>query len=338
MRKIIAIGALALAAACSNPSTPAGYEGYIYHIPLVFGKAEYRNSLRGPASTGVSWRLYVKNVDMRAKSYKEDFKLLTRDNLSVEFEVNTRISLRPGSVKEIVEEWGDENWYEWNVKEPLRTIVRSSVTKVHAVSIQVETELVRSKIEQRLLAKYEGTPIKIESVDIGNIRFPPKVMAAIERKIGQQQELERQQFLLFKTQKEAAIRVLTALKEAKQQRIISETLDPLYVQRLAVDVYGHISKSNNKTVVVLPNSDKGTGMPLVLSQGRRKVLTASDEKMLDEMEQRYMEIARNAGEDVAKPSDDDLAPAPVPAPAPEPAPEPEVEPAPAEPAPAAPAN
>jgi regulator of protease activity HflC (stomatin/prohibitin superfamily) len=295
MRTIIATAVLAIAAgACTHPRTPEGHEGYVYNVPLMFGKAEYRDTLRGPSSTGVSWRLYVTNIDMRTKSYKEEFRLLTRDNLSVQFEVNTRIRIRPGTVREIVEEWGEANWYEWNVKETLRTIVRTSVTEVSAIDIQIKTENVRLVIEERLLTKYKDTPIMIESVDIGNIRFPEKVMAAIERKIGQQQELARQEFLVAKTQKEAAIRVLTALKEAKQQLIISETLDSLYLQRVAVDVYGKIAKSHNKTIVVLPNSPKGTGMPLVLSSGKRKALTPADEKMLKEMEVRYMKIARGS--------------------------------------------
>ena len=55
MRTIIAIAVIAVAAgACSHPRTPEGHEGYVYHIPLIFGKAEYRSTLRGPASTGVS--------------------------------------------------------------------------------------------------------------------------------------------------------------------------------------------------------------------------------------------------------------------------------------------
>ncbi|RMH45295.1 MAG: hypothetical protein D6689_00190, partial [Deltaproteobacteria bacterium] len=144
------IALVAAAAGCTHPSTPEGHEGYVYHVPLMFGKAEFRETLRGPASTGVSWRLYVENIDMRTKSYTEEFQLLTRDNLSVDFEVNTRISLRPGSSREIVEQWGGEQWYAWNVKEPLRTIVRTTVTGVSAVDIQIKTEQVRTAIEQRL--------------------------------------------------------------------------------------------------------------------------------------------------------------------------------------------
>jgi regulator of protease activity HflC (stomatin/prohibitin superfamily) len=295
----LVLGALSATAGCTHARTPEGHEGYIYHIPLVFGKAEYRETLRGPASTGVAWRLYVKNVDMRATSYKESFQLLTSDNLSVEFEATTRIRLRAGSVKQIIEDWGEEHWYDWNVKEPLRTIVRQEITRVNAVAIQVQTEMVKQAMFDRLLDKYKDTPIEILSVDIGNIKFPQRVIEAIELKIAKQQELERQEFVLAKTRKEAAIRVLEALKAAKQQRIISSTLDPLYVQRLAVQVYRQLASSDNKTVIMLPNSAEGTGLPLVLSSSKRKILSPADEKLLADMEERYMAIAgatRKAGE------------------------------------------
>ena len=315
---LVALGA----SACTNPEVPQGHEGYVYQVPLLFGKQEYRETLRGPSSTGVSWRLFVETVDMRAKSYKEDFDLLTHDNLSVSFEVNTRIKLKDGSVKDIVEQWGGQHWYEWNVRAPLRTIVREEVTRVSGTAIQLETPKVRASILDRLSARFKDTPVMIESVDIGQIQFPAEVAEAISAKIAKKQELERQEFVLAKTTKEAAIRVLDALKTAKQQRIISSTLDPLYVQQKAVQVYRTLGSSSNKTVILLPNESTGTGMPLVHSTGKRKVLTPDDEKLLESMEKRYMKAARESGavEEPAPP-----APEPAPAtepPAPAPAPNP----------------
>jgi regulator of protease activity HflC (stomatin/prohibitin superfamily) len=260
-------------------------------VPLVFGKMDYRKSLYGPASTGVSWRLFTKNIDMRERNYPEDFELLSSDDLKVAFEVNTRLRLRPGTVKEIVEHWGGENWYEWNVKEPLRTVVRREVMRVSATDIQLKTDLVGKRIEEALLKKYKDTPIDIQSVDIGRFEFPEEVTQAIQQKIAKQQELQRQEFILEKTRKEAAIRVLDALRVAKKQRIISATLDPLYVQWRAVQVYRALAESPNKTVIMLPNTADGTGMPLVLTEGKRKVLTAEDEVYLAEMEKRYMDKA-----------------------------------------------
>jgi regulator of protease activity HflC (stomatin/prohibitin superfamily) len=320
------VAAAASVAGCTNPEVPQGHEGYVYHVPLMVGEMEYRETLRGPASTGVSWRLYVDTVDMRARSYKEDFQLLTRDNLSVSFEVNTRIKLRDGSVKEIVEEWGGEKWYEWNVEQPLRTIVREQVTRFSATDIQLETPKVRQLISDKLEAKFKGTPISIESVDIGQIQFPKEVAEAISRKIAKKQELERQEFVLAKTTKEAAIRVLEALKVAEQQRIISSTLDPLYVQQKAVQVYRTLSHSSNRVIMMLPNSPEATGMPQVLSEGKRKILTPADQKLLEDMEHRYMKVARQPAPstDPGVPlSPDPAAPAPAPAPtSPESAPAP----------------
>jgi regulator of protease activity HflC (stomatin/prohibitin superfamily) len=278
---------------CTNPETPAGHEGYVHHLPLIFGKMAYRHTLTGPSSTGVSWRLYVTNIDMRAQSFAEDFTLLTRDNLSVTFQISTRIQLRPGTVRTVVEEWGAEHWYEWNVKEPLRTIVRRNVMEVSAIQIQLQTDLVRQRIFDELVKKYEAAPVEILSVDIGHIEFPKEVTDAIQLKIAKQQELERQDFLLAKTKKEAAIHVLEALKAAKQQRIISATLDPLYVQRRAVQVYRSLASSGNKTIFVLPNTADGTALPMVLVDRAHKVVSPADERLLQDMETRYMKVARD---------------------------------------------
>ena len=42
---------------------------------------------------------------------------------------------------------------------------------------------------------------------------------------------------------------------------------------------------------ILPTSPDGTGMPQVLTDGKRKVLTAEDELLLAEMERKYMTMA-----------------------------------------------
>ncbi len=331
---VLALVTLLGVGACTNPDTPAGHEGYVFYTPLIFGKMEYRKTLHGPASTGISWRLFVTNVDMRAKNYKEPFKLLTKDNLSVAFEVSTRLQLRRGSVQEVVEQWGGEKWYAWNVKEPLRTVVRTEVMKVNASVIQSRNDLVRGHIMATLKKKYQGTPVEILSVDIGHIQFPKRVTDAIQSKISKQQELARQRYVLAKAKKEAAIYVLEALKVAKQQQIISSTLDPLYVQRKAVQVYRKLAASKNKTILVLPMSPDGTGMPLVVSSSKRKILTAADKRLLKRMEATYMAMAASGNVDMTNTPklEGDSAPKPGADGAPaKPAP---VKPAPAKPAPA----
>lgn len=295
------LAALGLAAAaCTNPEVPAGHEGYIHHIPLLFGEMSYTKSLAGPASTGVSWRAFTINIDMRERNFPEKFELLTKDDLHVSFEVNTRIRLRPGTVKDLVEKWGGSKWYEWNVKEPLRTIVRREVMKVDAGDIQLKTDMVGKAIKEALHEKHKDTPFDVQSVDIGSFTFPPAVNKAIQEKIAKEQELERQNFILERTRKEAAIGVFEALKVNKRQRIIAETLDPLYVQWSAVQVYRKLAASPNNTVIMLPNTADGTGVPQILTSGERKTLTADDEAELAGIEARYRELVARYKEESEK--------------------------------------
>lgn len=294
--KSLILATLAFAmAACTNPEVPAGHEGYIYYTPLVFGQMEFREDLRGPATTGVSWRLSSINIDMRAKSYPERFELLTKENLVVSFEVNTRLRLQKGTVQDIVENWGGTNWYDWNVKERLRTTVREQVTAFSALEIQLRTTEVRKKIEEKLKEQLEidphsnkSSPIVIESVDVGEIHFPDEVAEAIERKSATEEELNRQRYILARTVEEANEKILNAIGEAKQQLTISSTLDPLYVQYRAIQAYRKIAQSNNQTTIVLPNSSKGTALPVVLQPDTRRVFSTQDkkriEKELDELE------------------------------------------------------
>jgi regulator of protease activity HflC (stomatin/prohibitin superfamily) len=290
------LGGLALGA-CTNPEVPAGHEGYIHHIPLIFGKMKYEKSLAGPASTGISWRAYTINIDMRERNYPERFELLTQDDLHLSFEVNTRIRLRPGTVKDIVETWGSSKWYEWNVKEPLRTIVRREVMRVKAANIQLQTSNAGKSIKKALEEKYKDTPFEIQSVDIGSFEFPDEVDKAIQEKIAKQQELKRQGFILERTRKEAAITVFEALKVNKRQRIIAETLDPLYVQWAAVQVYRKLAESPNNTVIMLPNTSEGTGVPQILSGGKRKQLGADDDAELQRIEKHYRDFAQKSAEE-----------------------------------------
>jgi len=84
--------------------------------------------------------------------------------------------------------------------------------------------------------------------------------------------------------------VLEALKVAKQQRIISSTLDPLYVQMRAVQVYKALSASPNRTVIML-RPRRRHRLPQVLTEGKRKVLSKADEQLLEDMETKYMKVA-----------------------------------------------
>jgi hypothetical protein len=91
---------------CTNPSTPAGHEGYVKENPRIFGKGGFRGDLKGPANYGVSlWRNEVENVDFRPNTYTETFNILAKDELNISFRFQTIIKVKPGTIKTVVEEF-----------------------------------------------------------------------------------------------------------------------------------------------------------------------------------------------------------------------------------------
>ena len=60
-RLVLASFVLALMTACYNPSTPAGFEGYVERGAII-GKRAFVEAQKGPTSTGLGWLLEVKNV------------------------------------------------------------------------------------------------------------------------------------------------------------------------------------------------------------------------------------------------------------------------------------
>lgn len=272
----LALGVLAalagLLGGCSNESTSEGHVGYIYHQPLVFGEARYVGTQVGPTSTGVAWQLYVINVDVSAKNYTEEFHILSRDNLTVGFECHARIAVRGAAVRTLIEEMGSgetvegsewPEWYHRTVRQPYRSAVRDIVHEYEAYDIQTKTQEISVAILQRLREEYADSPIEFESISIGNIAYPPEINAEIQRKLAAEQDLERMVRERQIAEQEAQIVVTNARGRAAAQRIVNETLTPLYVQHEMLESFTQLSRSARVTVIATPTNDTG-GSPVVL--------------------------------------------------------------------------
>ena len=282
---LVTVAGLALALGCANETTPEGHEGYITHRPLVFGSSYFVGSQAGPTSTGLVWRQYVENVDMRPKTYTEQFHILSRDNLNVGFEAHVRISLRDGSVRRVVEELGGgadtanqvaveegqsptPEWYTRNVRQPCRTAVRDIVHSYDAYDIQSRTQDISARILARLQDEWADSPVVFENISIGNLQYPAAINAEIQRKLAAEQDLERMERERQIAEQEARIMVTTARGRAAAQRIVNETLTPLYVQHEMLEQFRQLARTERATIIVTPMSEAGGGSPVILNLPR----------------------------------------------------------------------
>ncbi len=99
---VLFAAAVAGNAGCTNPYTPAGHEGYVYERPRILGKGGFRGVVKGPGNYGVSlFRNEAVNIDIRPKTYTEQFKVLARDDLNVSFRVHAVLEISPGHVQAV---------------------------------------------------------------------------------------------------------------------------------------------------------------------------------------------------------------------------------------------
>jgi hypothetical protein len=273
MNKLILASALTLLA-CTNQTTPEGHEGYLMHQPIMVGRAGFVGIQTGPTSTGLVWRQYVTNVDMRPKNYNEEFHILSRDNLAVGFEASARVGLRAGTVRRVIEELGAVDvteeqgelptWYLRNVRQSYRTAVRDVVHDYNAYDIQRETQQIGVEILERLRELYAGTPVEFESISIGNLTYPDEINQEIQRKLAAEQDLERMQREQQIAQEEAEIMVANARGRAAAQRVVNETLTPLYVQHEMLVAFERLSRSERATIIVMPVAEQGGSAPVII--------------------------------------------------------------------------
>ena len=68
-------------------------------------------------------------------------------------------------------------------------------------------------------------------------------------------------------EQEAEIMITTARGRAAAQRIVNETLTPLYVQHEMLEGFKALSRTSRATIVAAPISEAGGASPVILSLG-----------------------------------------------------------------------
>lgn len=249
-------------AGCTNPSTPAGYEGYVKENPRVWGKGGFRGALKGPQNYGVSlWRNEVENVDIRPRTYAETFNILAKDELNIAFRFQTIIKVTPGNIRVVVEEYAGSEFYTRYIKEPLRAMVRKHVQTLDSRQVKEMRNEIAAGVMTELVEYLDDTPFVAISGVVGNIDYPKIVTEAVEKKLAAKQLLDEKETQREIAKKDAEIRIEEAKGIAEAQRIINSTLTLNYLQHEAINAQRLMAASPNHTTVYIPSGVNG--IPLV---------------------------------------------------------------------------
>ena len=274
MRRFLAVPAVGIIAVgiigCTNPSTPAGYVGYVTKHPYTM-PARFYALQTGPTSTGLGWMLEVSNISVTPNTSTEQFvgptAVLAKDNLHIEFQAHLLWKVEPQNVKNFVEKYGEtgenplNNAYVNFIKEPFRTYTRDEVQKYDGLDIKDNIDAIGSAVQDRILALTKGTPFTIISVVIGNIQYPDTVAQSVANKLAATQVLEQTTIEIQTAKAKAQIREADAEGVAKAMDTINQKLTPLYVQYEAIQAQQKMVDSPNHTEIYIPVGPMG--VPIV---------------------------------------------------------------------------
>jgi regulator of protease activity HflC (stomatin/prohibitin superfamily) len=273
MRRLIPVLVLGITLGligCTNPSTPAGYVGYVTKHPYTM-PARFYELQTGPTSTGLGWMLEVTNISVTPNTSTEQFvgptAVLAKDNLHIEFQAHLLWKVEPQNVKNFVEKYGEtgenplNNAYVNFIKEPFRTYTRDEVQKYDGLDIKDNIDAIGSAVQDRILALTKGTPFTIISVVIGNIQYPDTVAQSVANKLAATQVLEQTTIEIQTAKAKAQIREADAEGVAKAMDTINQKLTPLYVQYEAIQAQQKMVDSPNHTEIYIPVGPMG--VPIV---------------------------------------------------------------------------
>jgi hypothetical protein len=264
---VVIVGVLSVAGlsriGCKNQHVAAGHAGYVKSKP-IFGEAKFVRVIPGPSSTGWVWRQEVTSIDVRARTFSEENKIISKEQLELHFRAHARVRLKPELVRELVEKWGGADWYNLNVKEQFASAVREQVQVLNSFEVKDKIDDISAAVMAKMKISYKGSPIEFLSVDIGNIEYPQVVVSSVIEKFVTDQDNERKEIELKIAQKEIEIGVSRARGTRDAQTIIRTTLDPMYLQFEALEAIEQLAGSQNTTFLVMPFSKNGSS-PVIFS-------------------------------------------------------------------------
>ena len=265
---------------CGNPSTPAGYIGYVKQGAWV-GTERFYGMQTGPSSTGLGWLLSVVNVSITPYAYHEPMEVLSRDNLQVRFQIHLvwRVSPTADAVRAFVEKYttivGPETAdqivqgaYNNFLKEPLRTATRNEVQSLDALILKERIVEIGRAVENAMRIWAHGTPFEILSIVVGDIAYPPTVAQAVSQKMATTQLLEQKLTEIEIEKREKEKRIIQAEGIAAAMEVIQRQLTDQYLQHEAIEAQKAMVGSPNHTTIYIPVGPMGVPLVGVLNKGQ----------------------------------------------------------------------
>jgi len=205
-------------------------------------------------------KMIVRKV--RQQSISDEMNVLSVNGLEVK--VNGTIWYEPEFINlgSLIKTKGED--YERELLDPAINAAARSVVGRYTPEQLYSSK--RDVIEQEILDEVtkllKGQFLTVKRVLVEDVKLPPTIKQAIERKLKQEQESLEYEFRLVTAQKEAEKVIIDAKGKAESNRILSASLTDKILQDKGIEATVKLSESPNSKVIVIGSGK--SGMPIIL--------------------------------------------------------------------------
>ncbi len=197
--------------------------------------------------------------------YKDDQGVMTalsKNGLTIDTELSYRYRPVANRIGYLHDEVGFE-FHEEIIVPEIRSATREVIGKYLPEELySSKREAIQDEIFQRTATALKDKNILLDVVLIREVKLPPNLKAAIERKLEQEQASLEYEFKLQQARKEAQRQEIEAEGKATANRIISSSLTDKILQEKGIEATLSLAKSSNaKTVIIGSGKD---GLPIIL--------------------------------------------------------------------------
>jgi regulator of protease activity HflC (stomatin/prohibitin superfamily) len=235
---------------------PAGHVGVVD----LFGRVDHSTRKSGLNVVNPFARLIAMSV--KTQELKEVMDVPSREGLTMQLEASVLFHLDPEQAAEVYKSVGPD--YVSILLEPqFRSVTRGVTSQYEARALYTsEREQLAQAITGELKKLVEPRGVQVESTPLRKMTLPARLAAAIEEKLGAEQESQRMQFVLAREKQEADRRRIEAQGIADFQRIVSQGINEQLLKWKGIEATQKIAESQNTKVVIVGAGKDG--LPVIL--------------------------------------------------------------------------
>jgi prohibitin 1 len=204
----------------------------------------------------------IAKMSVKTQDMKEVMDVPSQEGLTVQLEVSALYHLDPEKAADVYRTVGTE-YAEILLQPQFRSVTRGVTAQYEARALYTsEREKLAEAIATELRRLVEPRGVAVEATPLRKLTLPARLAAAIEEKLGAEQESQRMQFVLAKERQEADRRRIEAQGIADFQRIVTTGINDQLLRWKGIEATLKIAESQNAKVVIVGSGKDG--LPLIL--------------------------------------------------------------------------